>query len=683
MNPVILGVLILIGLVAFVWSLNYRFQLIIAGRPEKRFDNWIVRFIEVIKFTLETFKIPAYQFIKFPRAIIFYAVFIILIRVFILWVRGFYYDFNLWFLGPRGQENILGKLFYINKDAIMILLLLTCLIVLFFRIFIKEKGTKFSFKDNIMWFIGIIFTISELCYDGFSMKNMSPLPWYNFSATFIASISGGLSDSGAVILADINYWLFIVTCLVFLNILPYHHFHMVTVVPNVFFRKLHPVGKLPTIQNIEEQLEKLGDGEFLGLGKLSNFTWKEYLDVMSCGEFGYCTDNCPANLTGKKLSPKELTIKLREHLYENAAKIVESKKKNKEGEKFVPPDIIPNIVEPEILWACTTCRACEEMCPGRIGYVDKIIGMRRAMVFDRGEVPSQLATALRGIETNGNPWNISKLDRAKWAEGLDIPLMSEKKEVEYLLWVGCSGSYDDRAQKITRATAMLLKNAGIDFAILGTEEQCTGDIARRAGDEFLYQNTAKENIEIFNKYKFKKIITICPHCYNTLAHEYPDLGGKYEVVTHVQFLLSLLKEKKLTIKDKGQDKITYHDSCYLGRYNNIYDEPRQLLKEIGYAIVEPKYYTKNHGMCCGAGGAQYFKEEEKGNQRINYKRIEQLLETNTKTIATACPFCMTMLTDGLKAKDKEDDIKQLDIAEILAQACGIEYKKTTPVTENK
>jgi Fe-S oxidoreductase len=325
------------------------------------------------------------------------------------------------------------------------------------------------------------------------------------------------------------------------------------------------------------------------------------------------------------------------------------------------------------LWACTTCRACEEFCPVLISYVDKIVDMRRNLVLVRGEFPTELQKPFQAMETNGNPWNLSRMDRAAWAEGMNVPRMADHPKAEVLYWVGCAASYDDRAKKIARAMVRLLKAAGVDFAILGEEEQCNGDPARRAGNEFLYLTLAEANIATINGYKdqggVKKLLTACPHCFNTLKNEYPDLGGNYEVVHHSEFLMQLVAEGRLKPRHQVKGRVVYHDACYMGRYNGRYDEPRGVIAAIpGVELVEVDRFGKNMGLCCGAGGAQMWMEEQ-NKDRMNVRRTLQLLETKPDTIATSCPFCMTMLTDGLKDQSKEDDVRQLDIAEMLEEAC--------------
>ena len=315
-----------------------------------------------------------------------------------------------------------------------------------------------------------------------------------------------------------------------------------------------------------------------------------------------------------------------------------------------------------------------------ISYVDKIIGMRREDVMIKSEFPHELASAFNKIETNGNPWGLSKMDRGNWADGLGVPLLSAHPKAQVLYWVGCAASFDDAAKKVARSVAMLLQEAGVDFAILGSEETCTGDPARRGGNEFLFQMMAEQNVETLAGYEVEKkqIITACPHCFNTLSNEYPDFGGHYDVVHHTEFLKGLLVAEQLVPRFPVKAKVAYHDSCYLGRYNKIYDSPREVLEQIeGLELVEVEYWTKAQGLCCGAGGAQMFMEET-GGTRVNQKRTLQLLDTGADTVATGCPFCATMIKDGISETENEGVAKQRDIAEILCEAMGIDIRKDVP-----
>jgi Fe-S oxidoreductase len=529
-----------------------------------------------------------------------------------------------------------------------------------------------------------------------------------------------------VVVAHLGFWTHSSLVLIFLNLLPHSkHFHVITAIPNTFLSDLAPLGRLPKVAESTEALmakvekameDESGRAPAVGFSRVEHFTWKHFLDFYTCTECGRCSDQCPATQTGKLLSPKHLTLDLRNNLYARAGELTHSKQvaaagtqadpekpQNDQGElaeagagdptdtsgtreakrEIALVDLVPGVIKPEVLWACTTCRACEERCPVSISYVDKIVQMRRHLVVMKGEFPQELNKPFEGMETNGNPWNLSRQDRATWADGLNVPLASQKPDAEVLYWVGCAASYDQRAKKIARATAQLLQRAGVDFAILGDEETCTGDPARRAGNEYLFSMLAETNVATLNGYMEKgkkKILTTCPHCFNTLLNEYPDFGGKYDVVHHTDFLLGLVAEKKLVPSKPVKGKITYHDSCYLGRYNSIYESPRDILSRIpGVELVEPTYWKKDKGLCCGAGGAQMWMEEQNTN-RVNVKRTLQLIDTGASTVASACPFCMTMLSDGLKAKDRED-IRQLDVVELLAESCGAGEANTPAAAE--
>jgi len=337
-----------------------------------------------------------------------------------------------------------------------------------------------------------------------------------------------------------------------------------------------------------------------------------------------------------------------------------------------------NILHPDVIWSCTSCRACEEQCPVNISYVDKIVAMRRSEYMDKSEFPHDLEKVFQALDINGNPWNLPRMDRGNWASDLDfeVPMVSDRPDAEVLYWVGCAANYDDQAKKVARSFASLMNEAGVDFAILGAEATCTGDPARRAGNEFTFQMLAEANVETLNGYGAadKTVVTACPHCFNTLANEYAPFGGKYTVKHHTELLRDLLDDGRLEPKGTVRSTVAFHDSCYLGRYNEVYDAPREVLESIpGVSLVEPEYWNRERGLCCGAGGAQMWKEEEpprpgKEPQRVNVKRTLQLLDTGADTVASGCPFCMTMLTDGIKGEEKEDDVAQLDVAQILAKS---------------
>ncbi|RLC09893.1 MAG: (Fe-S)-binding protein, partial [Deltaproteobacteria bacterium] len=327
--------------------------------------------------------------------------------------------------------------------------------------------------------------------------------------------------------------------------------------------------------------------------------------------------------------------------------------------------LIGDVIDTDTLWACTTCRACEEVCPVTIEHVPRIIAMRQGQTLMAETYPKELNTALKGLERNGNPWGIGYDKRADWAKGLGVKTMADNADVEYLLWVGCAGSFDDRTKKVSTSLVKILHKAGIDFAILGVEEKCTGDFARRVGNEMLYQMMAQENIETLNNYKVKKIITACPHCFNTLKHEYPQMDGNYQVIHHSEFIDQLVKEGKIALSKSLEGSLTYHDPCYLGRYNSVYDQPRSILKSLSKEGLKELHRHGRESFCCGAGGGRMWMEETIG-KRINLERAEEIVGQQVANVAVSCPFCLTMLEDGMKELDKEEEIKTRDIAELVA-----------------
>ena len=768
MNPVAMAVIILSLTGAFLWSASQRWGLLKVGGPthESRFDRIGERMGQVWTFALFQKKMRYYLGAGLAHQLIFLGFVVLLLRTLILWGSGFDPNFNLWVLGPTGPA---GQVYAFLKDIVSTLVLVGALVFVYYRTLNKQQ--RMTLSGEALLILGIISTmmIADQLYDGAALALNHKLgaecgtrsaDWCGSAATLVKPLGpatgsvafhpypepvgslwavalSGASVPTLVVLAHAGFWVHSSLVLIFLNILPYSkHFHVLTAVPNVAFSDLTAPGRLrPLAKNTDElmaKVEKAMEREDMlaapiGYARIEHFTWKDVLDFYTCTECGRCSDNCPAATTGKILSPKFLTLDLRDHLYARQEEFLElgevprvdltakpaeaapegetkpeaegteaaeasadaAQPAAAEGEKkpdYKPVDLVPNVVHEDVLWACTTCRACEEQCPVMITYVDKIVQMRRNLVMIRGEsFPQELNKPFQGMETNGNPWNLSRVDRATWSEGLDVPKMAENPKAEVLYWVGCAASYDDRAKKIARATAALLKQAGVDFAILGEEESCTGDSARRAGNELLFMMLAEANVATINGYReqggIKKIITTCPHCFNALGNEYPDFGGKWEVVHHADFLLELVAKGKLKPTRGVKGRVVYHDSCYLGRYNEIYESPREILRRIpGVELVEPEHWTRNKGLCCGAGGAQMWMEEQ-NKDRVNVKRTLQLLDTGAKTIATACPFCMTMLTDGIKSQEKEGEIQNLDIVELLATACGADEKKVAAEAE--
>jgi Fe-S oxidoreductase len=484
------------------------------------------------------------------------------------------------------------------------------------------------------------------------------------------------------IIYQANWWGHILWIFIFANILPYSkHFHVFMSVPNVFISKLEPIGyteNMPAITKevklmmdpdaaFSDQPEDEGDPERFGVKDVEDVNWINYFNSLACTECGRCTAACPANITGKLLSPRKIMMDTRARMKEKGPGLV------KEGQGFDDErSLVRTFITEEELWACTQCNACVQECPVNINQASLILDMRRYLVMEESAAPGGLNTVFQNIENNGAPWQFSPEDRMLWADGLDVPTMADGKNPEYLFWVGSAGAFDDRYKKVTREFIKILNHLNVDFAVLGVEETDSGDVARRAGNEMLYQMQAMMNIEILNGYEVKNIITCDPHDFNTLKNEYPDFGGNYNVIHHSQFLQKMISEGKLDINGDAfaGKKITFHDPCYLGRANNEYDAPREVINSLSSSVVEMKR-SKSFALCCGAGGGQMFKEAEKGDKEVFIERTEDALETGCDIVATACPFCMVMMTDGLKYKNKEEEINNYDIAELVSTSLGL------------
>jgi len=711
----------------FSYSVFRRWRQFRVGQPDPKFSlaggEAAGRAFDTLIYAFGQKKMPNYPLAGFAHATIFFGFQVLLLNSVMLWGRGFSADFDFW--GILSTDHLVGQAYSLLKDVFAFLVIVGTLVFFYLRLVKKgvdsgdptavKKGSRMTLSFEATGILMIIFTMmladffyvgGRLALEAQSAGTGVGFHWYEPVGSLFGAGLLGLNSTALTVLEHVGFWWHASFVLIFLNILPYSkHFHILTVFQNVFTHDRH-ANALPKVDDLEGRVER---EESLGIAKITDLTWNHILDLYTCTECGRCSDNCPAYITDKKLSPKHLTLALRNHLYatesamfspgdavERPGLSVEAPSAEPEPLHAHPPapeggyfekselvELLPHVLHPDVIWGCTTCRACEEQCPVMISYVDKIVGMRREDVMMKNEFPPSLQGAFNGIETNGNPWNLSSMDRGDWSDGLDVPVFADHKDAKVLYWVGCAASYDDRAKKVARAFVKLLKEAEVDFAILGGEETCTGDPARRAGNEYLFQMMAEQNIETLNGYGVDKktVVTACPHCFNTLANEYPDFGGHYDVVHHAEFLNGLLVAGKLTPTQAVKGKVVYHDSCYLGRYNKVYESPRQILEAIeGIELVEVPYWNKNKGLCCGAGGAQMFMEEQ-GEQRINTKRTLQLLDTGADTIASACPFCMTMLTDGLKQEEKDEAVAQRDLAEILVEACGLQGRVSAEAAE--
>ncbi|KYP81243.1 (Fe-S)-binding protein [Ferroacidibacillus organovorans] len=481
-------------------------------------------------------------------------------------------------------------------------------------------------------------------------------------STLVAYWFSGMSPAVAGNLAQVFFWIHTLSIFGFLVFIPRSkHLHMIGAVFNTYYRNLGPVGKLKTLDLSDETVEEFG------VAKVTQLSWKQLLDGYACTECGRCHVSCPATLTGKDLSPKYLILKMKDHLVDQGPSLL---KMAAGGEDYTAslPDLVGEVYTEDEIWACTTCRACEEACPVFNEHVSLIVDLRRDLVLTKGNAPGEVNRTFTNLERHSNEWGRPRSARAEWAEGLGIRAMEDVEgAVDYLYYVGTAVSFDPRNQKIAQSFVKLLQKANVDFAILGKEEESDGDSARRLGNEFLYQELVERNVELFKAYGVKKIITTDPHAFNQFSKEYKDFGLDIEVLHHTQFLAELLKEGRIIPKQRVEKTVTYHDPCYLGRYNGEYDAPRYILEHIPGLTVLEMERSRNKSMCCGAGGGSMFKEET-GEKRINVERTEQALATGATTIATACPYCMTMMIDGTKAKGVEEEIDTNDIAELLFMA---------------
>ncbi len=592
-----------------------------------------------------------------------------------------------------GAHLPLGPLYpaFTFFQEIVTLLILVAVLWAFYRRYIEKLvRLKRDLKAGlVLIFIGGLM-LSVLFGNGMGrIWHSEGTSWSEPVASAIALAFGWVGETGAAVLFFVAWWVHLLILLTFLVYVPQSkHAHLIAGPVNVFFSRLTRP-KLEKI-NFEDETQ-----ESFGVGKIEDFKQTQLIDLYACVECGRCTNMCPATGTGKMLSPMDLILKLRDHLTEKGAAITSKAPwvptfafANTKGNQLAfmaqgmqeqaatieLPNLIGDVITEEEIWACTTCRNCEDQCPVMNEHVDKIIDLRRYLVLTEGKLNPDAQRAMTNIERQGNPWGLNRKEKENWRElreDVRIPTVKEMQkageEFEYLFWVGSMGSFDNRSQKIALAFARLLNEAGVKFAILGNKEKNSGDTPRRLGNEFLFQELATANISEFEKAGVKKIVTIDPHAYNTFKNEYPDFGFEAEVYHHTELLAKLVAEGRLVPKYEVNEVVTFHDSCYLGRYNDVYDAPRQILKAIpGVKLVEMARH-REIGMCCGAGGGLMWMEETTGT-RINVARTEQALEVNPTVISSGCPYCLTMLSDGTKAKEVEEKVGTYDVAELLEKA---------------
>ena len=661
-GKILFTLVILATAAAFLYPVWRRLRIIKAGRPDSRFTDPLKRIwdgltkILLQRCTLKNERI----WTGFMHMFIFYSALTFDTMSLNHTLEGFFPNFYLF-----GNTKF-GLFFSFWIDCMAVAVLIGVVYFVYRRFVIRPKAYRTTPMDSaVIYFLLTVVTLSYLYFEVFAITlhpetaRLSWLgielgKWLNTSALSASAVSNHFM---------ISWWLHILIVFGFIAYVPYSkYFHMFAGSVNMFVRNQGPLGRLESLD--------LENSEVFGIEKATDYSWKDLLDSFACMECGRCQDACPAFATDKPLSPKMIIFNLKRHLLEKYKSVTGTERDNLNN-------LMDGVFSEGEMWTCTTCGACMHVCPVEIEHIPKIIGVRQSLVLMESKFPQELNTFFRNMETNSNPWGIGFAERGEWAENLNIKLFKDVPDAEYLFWVGCAGSFDDEGRKIAAAMASLLNKAGVTFGILGTEEKCCGDSAKRLGNEYLFQMQAAENIRSFSKYGVKKIITICPHGYNTLKHEYPRLSDKLpdlsdtdraavkglEVVHHVQLLEQLIAEGRLSLKGSLKTAVTYHDSCYLGRHNGLVREPRNILKKSVEGSIRELPDNREHSFCCGAGGGLMWTEENLGS-RINHARTDQVLDSRAETVATSCPFCQTMLQDGLKDKNKED-IKVKDIAQIV------------------
>ncbi len=668
------------------------------GRPDARLDQLPARLRE---FSVQLFgqkKVLRDRRAGSMHTLIFFGFLTLFIGTDLIAVEE---DFTLPLMGADAGKILVGG-FYQTYELVLDTLGLIFVIGLIWAT-VRRYGVKTARLDNrrtdawvlgVMLFLGVGgfliegLRIANQCWPSAAdcqiytyTQSWAPLAYVGYSLALLFRAIG-LGDGSPVALAihQLLWFTHAAATFAFIGSLPFSKFKHLFYTPlNIFFRDTTPAGALNAIPQLEAEIEQ--DEPRLGVATLADLSWKQRMDLDACMRCGRCQDACPAHAAGSDLSPKFLITKMHDLMRQEPIRFQDGTVKlavDLAGGIGSDVDTIPlygNLFSENELWSCTTCYACVYECPAMIEHVDDIVGARRHLTMIASEVPQGVKRVLEGVERAGNPWRLPQRDRAAWADGLDVPTLAEKEEADVLYWVGCAPSYDERSKNVARAFVQLMQQAGVDFAILGEEETCTGDPARRMGEELLFQSQGQQNIETMKQYKFKRVVTTCPHCFNSIKNDYPQLGGgagsEYEVIHHTELLDSLIKAGKLTPVTPVEEKIVYHDPCYLGRYNGVYDPPREILRSIpGVELVEAPERNRERAMCCGGGGGNVWMEGW-GKKGVNVIRLEQLTAEQPQTVAMGCPFCMVMFEDAAKNTGRDESVKRRDVAELLLESVTV------------
>jgi Fe-S oxidoreductase len=712
MSPLFAGGIVFFALLAFSVTMYWR---VAAMRALKASDNRFDRLGDRLKALLvfgfgQRRMVDPEEFVPGTMHIFIFAAFLaVQLRSLMLYIMGFSKSAlevlpNLThpFWAEHGGWLTAYQAYLAVKDVAAGAAVIGVLYFLVLRFAVKPDRLTRSWEAIlILGFIGglmvteFVFGASHLREQGITFSRFEPV------TSAVGMALAPVPTDALHSLGLVCFWTHLLIIGTFLNFLPYgKHFHVIVGLPNVFLKKLPAKPRVSTSAKLSTpNLEK----EEFGAKTFKDLTWKQALDVNTCTECGRCQTHCPTYLTGKPLTHKGVNQELKGYLWKNERLL--STGVGEDGKPGEPALLVGGVLKPETVWACTTCGWCEQACPVFIENVPRLIDMRRYKVQVDSDFPQEAQRVFEGIERQNNPWGLGQDKRDAWEGELKVPKWSDGGTYEYLFFVGCAGSYDERMKKVTRSLATVMIEAGVSFATLGKEEACNAEQARRIGNEFLYQTKAKENVEKWNGLKVKAVITQCPHCYNTIKNEYPEFGGDYRVISHTELLAELIRDKRVKLSKVMNEKLTFHDPCYLGRHNGVYEAPREVLKAIpGLQVIEMQR-SKRESFCCGAGGGRMWMEEHIG-QRINHNRVNEAAltlahssdpsmpypdPTNLKhpgevgkydgkgagTVAVACPFCHTMMKDGIADTQREESMKVRDIAELVAES----METKTPAAE--
>ncbi|MCX7858146.1 MAG: heterodisulfide reductase-related iron-sulfur binding cluster [Deltaproteobacteria bacterium] len=655
-ETVAFSIILTIAIFSFLLSVVRLIRLIKLGQKEERLTKTIAkRLINTIGYAFGQ-KCAWTEPFGINHFFLFWSFMFLLLANGEFVINGLFPDVSLRILGPSVYTFLTGVF-----DIVSVIVLVCVGIAVFRRLVIKPEYIDYKSKDAFV-ILGMVAGLMVAFFGThgaeIAIGKMAHPYFMPITENIVAPILSDIFPNSLHIAERIFWWIHAIIFLVFLNYLPYSkHLHILSSIPNIFCRSFELVSTVPR--------EEFKLGKSFGVSTVDQFTWKDLLDFTSCTECGRCTANCPAYLTKKPLNPRVVIHNGKVNLFENGEKIMHGNRTNGLLPLIGPDEHTPGTIGVESLWACTTCGACMGNCPVFIEHVPKIIKMRRHLVQNLADFPHELIPLFEAMEQRFNPWGMAPSERVKWAKGLEIPVITEGVEVEHILFVGCAGAFDSRSKKVAVSVANTLKAAGINFGILGIEEKCCGDSARRLGNEYLFEKLAIQNIETFKKFKTKKIICYCPHCYSTIKNDYRQYGLEAEVVHYTEILWEIVNKGMIKLlKNDGLGEVVFHDSCYLGRYNGIYEPPRSVLYNVlGRKITE---MDRNYGksFCCGAGGGRMWMEENP-ESRVNIARTREALKKNPDVIAVSCPYCLTMFEDGIKDLKASEKVRVLDIAEIV------------------